>query len=149
MQGGVRRDLPHEVEARTQLAAAAEGRVVIEPQTVVDDQQRRNPPFVLDVDAFDPLFAHTVVHYRERRVRGLSSGSIDRQDLRGRIAREVIGLSVEAGTYGMGLIELVSAVALQRIRDVSLVRMLRDAVEQQVAELWVGREVQARVTRDE
>src|SRR5581483_4443412 len=49
----------------------------------------------------------------------------------------------------MGVVQLVSRIALQCVCDITLIRPLRDAVEEQVAELWVRRELQTRIARDE
>jgi hypothetical protein len=147
VHGGVFRRLPHEVHARAHLAATRERRVVIEAQSVVHREHRVESPLVLQIDALDPLGIAGVVDDAEGSVAGLSTVGVRRQHLRGGVAGEMVGLRVHPGAQRVRIGELVGAVALQCVGDVALVRLLRDAVEEQVAERVRG-EIQARIAGD-
>ena len=148
VHGGVFRRLPHEVHARAELAAARERREVIEAHSIVHHQHRVDVPLILQIRALDPLGIAGVVDDADGQVAHLGAAGIRRQHLRGGVAGETVGLRIYPGAQRVGIAELVGAVALQPVGHVALVGLLRDAVEEQIAER-VRREIQARVAGDE
>ena len=86
MYGRAGAEIPHEVEARTDEAAAGIGAVVIESQPVVDRQRRKRLPFILQIYALDLLRLLAVVDDAERDIARLHAVGIDGQDIRSRVA---------------------------------------------------------------
>src|SRR5258708_1500641 len=124
MHGGVFKRLPYDVDTRTDLAAAAEGGVVVEAHAVVDREDRIDLPFVLQIDALDRLRVAAIVYDTSRYVCRLCSCIIDGQHLGNRVTGQMVHLGIYTRPDGMVVSQSVGAVALKPVRDVSFVGLL-------------------------
>ncbi len=120
---------------------------MVEPQAIVDREYGEQLPFVLHVHALDGLRIAGIVHDAQWDIRSLQPRStVNRQDVRQRVAGQAIYLCINAGADRMAVGEQVGAIALESKRNIFLVGRLGDAVKEQVAELRVGSKTQAGVT---
>src|SRR5580698_5570708 len=138
--------LPYDVEARAHLMSAGERREVIEAQAIVDGDGRQGFPFVLRVQAFQPLRLVAVVGDGDRYVADLIAGRIEGNDLGTGGALRVVRLQKYATAERVVITQLVCRIRLQGVGDVLLVGVLRLAVEQNVTENVRG-EGQAGIAR--
>ena len=143
MQRGARPRFPDRVQARAELAAARIGVVVIDAQAVVEGERRCDLPFILQVQALDPLRLRSVVRDRSRHFIGRRA-NVRGQHQRSGGAAGAIVLQVPAASYSVCVIELVGRIGLPAERVVALVGPLRNAIVEQVADR-IGLERQTRI----
>ncbi len=132
----------------------------VEADAVVQRQVRQQLPLVLQIDAVGPGGLGAVVDDGRRRAGGLEAmagcvghhiahGVGDQRDhLGARVAVGPVPLHDDAAAKGVARREAVGALHLQAAGRVALVGVLRDAVEEQVAQL-VRAEHQGRIAPEQ
>ncbi len=146
MQGGIGQHLPDGVDARADLVGRCIGGEFVKARAVIQCHGRRDLPLVLQVDAFDPLGLGAVIDDDDGRVVDLIAGIVQGDHAGAGKALGMIALDENTAAQRVLIIEPICRVRLQRIRHILLVGVLRDAVEEDVAEK-IRHEIQARIAR--